>query len=149
MVAQFAHQEYNLSQFKDLDGSDNNFSQIDFQFYTDADTAEIRLVSTGDGPMDWVAGYFHFEEENSNIFDVCGTTIGCRYGDSRGDLESDAVFGQISYDLSESLEVTGGLRYTDDLRGGGNVVPYSFVFLQPGEDIEGSSSGSKTTGNLV
>ena len=148
LVAQFAHQEYNLSQLKDLDGSDNNFSQIDFQFYTDADTAEIRLVSTGDGPMDWVAGYFHFEEENSNIFDVCGTTLGCRYGDSRGNLESDAIFGQISYDLSESLEMVGGLRYTDDTRGGGNVVPYSFVFLQPGEDIEGSSSGSKTTWKL-
>ncbi|MAE03429.1 MAG: hypothetical protein CMK25_04170 [Porticoccaceae bacterium] len=148
LVAQFARQEYNLSQLKDLDGSDNNFSQIDFQFYTDADTAEIRLVSTDDGPLDWVTGAFYFKEKNSNIFDVCGTTLGCRYGDSHGGLESTALFGQVSYDLSDSLEVVAGLRYTDDKRTGGNVVPVTFVFLTPGEMIKGSSSGSKTTWKL-
>jgi iron complex outermembrane recepter protein len=74
-------------------------------------TQEIRLASNGDGPLGWQVGGFYFESD----FDV--TTVGFTFPPPvtvNHTNEAWALFGQLSYQLTESLRVTGGLRYTDD-----------------------------------
>lgn len=74
-------------------------------------TQEIRLASSGDGPLSWQVGGFYFESD----FDV--TTVGFNFPPPvtvNHTNEAWALFGQLGYQLTESLRVTGGLRYTDD-----------------------------------
>ena len=72
-------------------------------------TQELRLASTGDG-LYWQAGLFYFDGDfqvNTQPFFVGGTTI-------EHQNESWAAFGQASYDVNDMLNITAGLRYTED-----------------------------------
>lgn len=74
-------------------------------------TQEVRLASNGEGPLSWQVGGFYFESD----FDV--TTVGFDFPPPvtvNHTNEAWALFGQVSYELSDALRVTGGLRYTDD-----------------------------------
>ena len=74
-------------------------------------TNETRLASNGDGPLSWQVGTFLFTSD----FDV--TTVGFTFPPPvtvNHTNDAWAVFGQVSYELSDTLRVTGGLRYSDD-----------------------------------
>ncbi len=74
-------------------------------------TQEVRLASTGEGPLSWQVGGFYFESD----FDV--STQGFTFPPPvtvNHTNEAWALFGQVGYQLTEKLRVTGGLRYTDD-----------------------------------
>jgi len=80
---------------------------IDLKQYTQ----EVRLASTGEGPLSWQVGAFYFDSD----FDV--TTVGFTFPPPvtvNHTNEAWAVFGQLTYELTDMLRVTGGLRYTDD-----------------------------------
>ena len=74
-------------------------------------TQEIRLASNGDGKLSWQIGGYYFDSD----FDV--TTVGFTFPPPvtvNHTNEAWAVFGQLSYQLTDTLRATGGLRYTDD-----------------------------------
>ncbi len=73
-------------------------------------TEEVRLASDGAGPFKWQIGFFYFDSDltiTTNPFFVAATTV-------RHDNQSWAVFAQGSYDLSDRVTFTGGVRYTED-----------------------------------
>lgn len=73
-------------------------------------TQEIRIASNYDGRFNWQAGGFFFD----STLDVA-TTDGF-FGRTKVSHENTtwALFGQVSFDVSENLTLSGGLRYTDD-----------------------------------
>ncbi|MBU7579976.1 MAG: TonB-dependent receptor [Porphyrobacter sp.] len=74
-------------------------------------TQEVRLASNGDGPLSWQVGGFYFTSD----FDV--TTVGFNFPPPvtvNHTNEAWALFGQVSYQLTDTLRATGGIRYTDD-----------------------------------
>jgi len=74
-------------------------------------TQEVRLASNGDGPLSWQVGGFYFESD----FDV--GTVGFNFPPPvtvNHTNEAWALFGQVSYQLTEALRATGGIRYSDD-----------------------------------
>ncbi|WP_299078307.1 TonB-dependent receptor [uncultured Paraglaciecola sp.] len=73
-------------------------------------TQEFRLASDIAGPLNWQVGAFYYESS----FNV--TSIDGFFGASTvfHDNTTWAIFGQTSYDINEKLNITGGLRYTDD-----------------------------------
>jgi outer membrane receptor protein involved in Fe transport len=74
-------------------------------------TSEIRLASNGDGPLSWQIGGFYFDSD----FDV--TTTGFTFPPPvtvNHTNEAWALFGQVGYQLTDTLRATGGIRYTDD-----------------------------------
>ncbi len=75
-------------------------------------TQEVRLASDTGGPLSWQVGAYIFDSE----FTV--TTVGPSGFPPPATLthgnQAWAVFGQASYDVTEQLSVTGGLRYTED-----------------------------------
>ncbi len=101
-------------------------------------TAELNVVSTdAGGPLSWQFGLFHLEtdvdSDTRNYVDndrdglpVNTSLIGFGNPDSdfqnsdRRSFESDAVFGQVAYRLTDQLTLTGGARWTrnkfEDLR---------------------------------
>ncbi|WP_430906789.1 TonB-dependent receptor [Maribacter sp. 2-571] len=87
-------------------------------------TQELRLGSIGDRKLDWTAGVFLFRNENvqnddlnfgadlSLVFpDFAGIVPYNRFDRSISIRKGIAVFGQATYDLTEKLALTAGLRY--------------------------------------
>jgi iron complex outermembrane recepter protein len=73
-------------------------------------TQEIRFSQQVNDQTFWQAGAYYFDSEfdvTTNPFFVPPTTV-------RHENTAYAVFGHVSYDLSDTLTITGGLRFTDD-----------------------------------
>ena len=85
---------------------------------------EIELKSQGKNQLDWILGLYYAAEDNSIRFDIPifnGTqegTVGWQgsFIQPKETVESKAVFGQATFNVTDALHVTGGLRYTDDKR---------------------------------
>ncbi|MEM8771762.1 MAG: TonB-dependent receptor [Pseudomonadota bacterium] len=90
-------------------------------------TQEVRIASNNSGPFNWVAGFYYFDTS----FDV--ETVGPAFPPltlvSHGN-ESWALFGQLTYDVTDRLNLTGGVRYTEDERTL-DAVPPPFVTVNP------------------
>lgn len=73
-------------------------------------TQEIRIASDDDGPFAWQVGAFYFDSKLVLRTDpgfVPATTL-------QHNNTAWAVFGQGSYDITEQLRITAGVRYTSD-----------------------------------
>ncbi|MFN0023168.1 MAG: TonB-dependent receptor [Parvularculaceae bacterium] len=73
-------------------------------------TQEIRFASDYESAFNWQAGFFYFDSDltiTTNPFFAPATTV-------RHDNQSWALFAQGSYDLTDRINFTGGVRYTDD-----------------------------------
>ena len=73
-------------------------------------TQEIRIASQASDRLFWQAGAYYFDSEFSvttTPFFVAATTL-------THENTAWAVFGHVSYDVTDALTVTGGVRYTDD-----------------------------------
>jgi len=73
-------------------------------------TQEIRISSQASDRLFWQAGVYYFDSEFSvttTPFFVAPTTL-------THNNTAWAVFGHVSYDVTDALTVTGGARYTDD-----------------------------------
>lgn len=79
---------------------------------------ELRLASSNTTGFVWQVGAYYFKEDLAlnNYFDLnpLGPLINVREYHYDVETESQAVFGQASYDLTDALKLTGGLRYTKD-----------------------------------
>ena len=94
---------------------------------------EIDVASTTDGPVQWIAGVFYYNEKytgtgsTADFFEQGNTSLKTpilgaaanpegfwstgHYGLT---TESKAVFGQVDWKITEQLKFTAGLRYTAD-----------------------------------
>jgi len=87
-------------------------------------TQEFRVASNNDGPLSYQAGVFYFNE-NLDIVSENYSTMGDPNNavDGVNIIVSQAqkskaygLFGSATYQLTDQLSVTGGLRYNDDTR---------------------------------
>lgn len=81
-------------------------------------TQELRLTSTGDGPFQWTIGGFYRDSERSLDIPVGITHFGGAVFDftysSANTSESISLFGDASYQLTDSLTIGAGIRYFED-----------------------------------
>ena len=126
--------------------------------YDEQYSGEIRIRSNFDGPFNFVLGAFYMEAENETDYWVIATGLdyfgavlpGAAYGlDGFGfvspafnsetneyTVDSTAFFGEIYYDLTESLKLTVGLRYTEDEKFVSSRAPlYAGGFQPIGADL--------------
>ncbi|WP_460994611.1 TonB-dependent receptor [Spongiibacter taiwanensis] len=79
---------------------------------------EFQLSSTGAGPFQWTAGVYYMAALSQN--DPTQTTSANPAFnvtmDTEQETESQAIYGQVSYDFSDATKVTLGLRWTLDER---------------------------------
>jgi iron complex outermembrane receptor protein len=90
---------------------------------------ELRLNSTGTGPLRWVAGAYYFNED---IFrhSVYTTYITAPFGAfnvvvpflANVNNVSKAVFGQVTYAVRGDTRLTAGVRRTQDEKSGSDVL---------------------------
>lgn len=107
---------------QDFDGSNQPVSQFEKVQSNTARSVEVRLVSSGSGPLEWLFGGFYFEEE-TDIFrgvQLNGVAGPLPVFDLREDSKNSAVaaFGSVSYALTDTFTITAGGRYTEDEKRG-------------------------------
>jgi iron complex outermembrane receptor protein len=115
---------------------------------------EVRLTSDFDGAINFMVGAFY--EDRTFIFDTAqqGVNISFLGADPITDFTYDwdkthttktealSFFGSAIIDLTDKLELSGGLRYTDETKIQTIAVPYVHLFLQgPGFVQPGFFSG--------
>lgn len=101
-----------LSGYRTL--NDSLSSHINFPFFQETDqdqfSQEVTLSSDFDGPFNFVSGVFYYKEDVAlDTTFIFPFSVGV-------DTEAIAVFGQGTYDLTERLTFTGGVRYTNENR---------------------------------
>ncbi len=130
---------------------------------------ELDLSSTGDGPFQWIAGLYQYHEHNvqETDFDVPNQTRMLAPLDALtfapaapnptgafvktgGTLNADAyaVFGQADYSITDTLKITGGLRYSRDQKTGTELIrliqydPTTYGSTMPALDLTSAAFGA-------
>ncbi len=101
----------------------------------DSFSHEVQLQSTDDGPLQWIAGLYYFEEESDGPGYWMQSINQVEFWDSQKQIsQSQAVFAQTTFDATDKLHLTLGLRYTEDKRStdGGNYRCNSSNGCYPG-----------------
>lgn len=85
-------------------------------FETTTFAQEVRFTSQSDGPLRWVVGGFYFQQDKSDVFDISVSTLADQvlYMELETEVEEKALFGEASYQLTEALTLTAGLRVSDN-----------------------------------
>ncbi len=159
-----AYRSWDLTGTQDSDSGPlqlfNNNGDIESEQFSQ----ELRLASTGDGPLSWIVGGFYFNETSDLLFEIrnfrglfgLGTEA---VFDASQDTEAYAIFADITYDLTEQFSVTLGGRYSSEdkdftndqvvttINGGtlppfffgGATLPAGFPFANPPEFVDDAS----------
>jgi iron complex outermembrane receptor protein len=90
-------------------------------------TQELRLASTGDGPLKWQVGGFYFDSRDTTDFYQRRYFLTAPFSATNPNTNNPgnwvrlhdvntswAVFGQASYKFGDRLTITAGARYTED-----------------------------------
>ena len=111
-----------VTSFTDVDsGNDQDLDQtlveaIDIIVIDKSETLaqELRLVSNSDSALRWVAGVSYFTQDRFRS--LATTFLGFPVPPAAQDLELEdfAAFGNLSYDLTDDLELTLAFRYDEE-----------------------------------
>jgi iron complex outermembrane receptor protein len=82
---------------------------------SDQYSLEARLGGETD-KLKWVIGGFWFKENQSTAFALQGGLILNSLVSTKLRTEAVAAFGQFTYSLTDTIRLTGGIRYTNDKR---------------------------------
>lgn len=117
-------------------------------------TQELRLASDFDGAFNFMLGAFY--EDRTFIFDTSQQAVNISFvapdpvtgftydWDKTHTTKTEALsfFGSVMIDLTDKLELSGGVRWTDESKVQTIAVPYVHLFLQgPGFVPPGFFSG--------
>ena len=122
-------------EYNDWDASQYALAGTYFDTSAHVFQQEVRLASNGDDPFSWMIGAYYGrqamnERFDSDFADSLGLATDTRY---RQHVETEAVFTQEEYKITDQLKVIGGLRYDDDKRSLGDFV-LNGIFL-PGAPV--------------
>ncbi len=85
----------------------------------DQQTYELRLASNGEGRFGWQIGAFYWHESFNLVsatWDGTGGIVPTIISTLDQTSDSWSVFGQLRYDVTDRLRLTGGARWTRDTR---------------------------------
>ncbi len=98
-------------------------------------TQEFRITSNNAGAWNWLVGFFYFNEE-VNIDNFSYDTLAP--GQPQNALATQwqetkdyAVFGSLNWAVSDSWDLAGGLRYSDDEKDFWVAMPQSLPWIPP------------------
>ncbi len=109
---------------RDGDGSPLQVNATEDVFEYRQWSEELQILGTAmDSRLNYILGLFYFDEKGTNVNTV---DFGFARFNSGGDIHNTSVagFGQATYDLTETLSVTAGIRYTSETK---RFTPDQFI----------------------
>ncbi len=102
-------------------------------------SGELELQSTGTKEVDWILGLYYGAEENGIRFDIPifnGTqegTLGWQgsFVQPKETVSTSALFGQATWNVTNDWHLTGGARYTHDVRQNINGRGHGWAYQAP------------------
>ncbi|MFT5757827.1 MAG: iron complex outermembrane receptor protein [Alteromonadaceae bacterium] len=113
-------------------------------------TQELRISSNDLGKLDYQFGLFLFDEDltiNNLSFDTFNNGVQNGIAIQKMQTNAWAVFGSVDYEVSQQLNLTAGLRYSDDERDWNGTLVQS-PFGAPGFSEKNSVSDSQISGDI-
>jgi len=130
--------ETSYASLSDQDYSPLPLAELLLEEDSDQFSQELQILSNNDTGFNWILGGYYFHESASrrsqffgSRYDIIAGMAGVPSGFSvGGDItsESYAAFAQATYDITDELAITGGIRYTNDSKDGTNS---GFQFQPP------------------
>ncbi|MEM1188249.1 MAG: TonB-dependent receptor [Pseudomonadota bacterium] len=124
-----AYVETSFDSMLDLDSSEKRLADLRLTQDSEQISQEFQFIG-GSDRTSWIAGLYYFEEDASrrssffgSRFDILAEINNVPSGFDVGGVVSAtslAFFGEVTQELSDSLRITAGARYTDDEKGGTN-----------------------------
>lgn len=111
------YRHYENDYAHDEDGSPLPVEQLNFQLSHSQVSEELRLNGSFlGGKLDTTVGGYYFESHSTSAarVDLNYTGLDFLDGPDRIHVVSKAVFGQAALHVTDALNLTGGIRYTDD-----------------------------------
>lgn len=100
-----------------INANSSRFAETYTSGKSEANSQELRLATSGKGPLEAVVGLYYFREHATHMNTILHNYAGyALYAFLQNPVnnESKAVFGQATYHLTDDLRVTGGVRYSND-----------------------------------
>jgi outer membrane receptor protein involved in Fe transport len=128
--------DWDATQFADSD----EYLNSDFNVFSQ----ELRLASTGSGPLQWVAGVFYSNEDlHENFYsDLTDRLGGIALTTYEQAVNSLGFFGQANYQFSDAWKLTLGLREDHESR---ELIGLNTSFLPGVPSFTGPLGGSITS----
>ena len=126
----------------------------------DQTSQEFRFAGTSfNDSLTWVLGMYYLKEntdrqEDTQVFvaATAGTPLGISYSFQDNTTESYSVFGDFTYNITDALSITAGVRYTDeekDIRQVG-IAPIAVGHtINEDYDVSAKQSWDATTPRVV
>ena len=112
----------------DQDGSPIRVSYLIDIYQHEQFSQELQLLGTSFADrLDWIVGGYYFEEDGKNINPVRFSQVYLQSG-GHYDADSWALFAQGTWHFTDQLDLTFGLRYTEDTR---NYLPDQYIEVLP------------------
>jgi iron complex outermembrane recepter protein len=131
--------DWDATQFADSD----EYLHSDFNVFSQ----ELRLASTGNGPLQWVTGAFYSNEDLHESFysDLTDRLGGIAVTNYEQVVNSLGVFAQGNYQFSDAWRATLGLREDHESR---ELIGLNTSFLPGVPSFTGGALGGSITSNL-
>ena len=146
-----AHRDLEYDDFIDIDATPLELGDVFVGVEQDQTSQEFQLLYDGDGAISGVGGVFWLNENVSSFQQAYADDFLLFGGfplaftrdiEDNLNLHSYAAFGNLVYDVNDRLSVTGGLRYTYELKTYQRATsttlvptPFSFGVSESWEDV--------------
>lgn len=100
-----------------VNANSNRYAPVWTSGKNTANSQELRLATSGDGPLKAVVGLYYFREKYDKPYTILNNYAGFAlyaFLQDKVVAESKAAFGQVTYSLTDRFRVTGGIRYSHD-----------------------------------
>jgi iron complex outermembrane recepter protein len=112
-------------------------SNFRFKEYLDDQTTSVEVrLSNDEGMFEWIVGGFYYVDNLQQQVYPLQLSTGASGQKTDEQIESESVFGNITFEPTEGLRLVGGLRYTHETNGGtfvnGTGAEPEIPFVQTG-----------------
>ena len=107
--------DYDWYQRTDSDSSNIFYGDFPATIFSESLSQEVRLISAGSSRLQWLVGAYYYWLSGGSSLRVI-TRAGAPQFDPRLTVESWSGFAEGTYELVDSLFLTGGVRYTTEDR---------------------------------
>ncbi|ARR55133.1 TonB dependent receptor [Rhizorhabdus wittichii DC-6] len=91
-------------------------------------TQDIYIVSKAGRPLEWTVGSSYFREVTSTSVDFNAVNGRVQLGSPRLSTSAYAAYGELTYNISSRIALSGGVRYTHEKKSFEEADIYSGIF---------------------